>query len=81
MGHGTDNTNKALALALGMVIVTQVVAGSLWIVANLNEELDTIDRGDELTNPAPTNGDRCISFPGGRSRSRNTRGTKNHETL
>lgn len=33
---GPDNTNNALALAFGILIVVLVVAGSLWIMANLN---------------------------------------------
>jgi len=33
---GPDNTNNALALAFGVLIVTLVVAGTLWIMANLN---------------------------------------------
>lgn len=33
---GPDNTNNVLALAFGLMIVTLVVAGSLWIMANLN---------------------------------------------
>jgi cytochrome o ubiquinol oxidase subunit IV len=33
---GPDNTNNVLALAFGMLIVTLVIAGSLWIMANLN---------------------------------------------
>jgi cytochrome o ubiquinol oxidase subunit IV len=33
---GPDNTNNVLALAFGVLIVTLVVAGSLWIMANLN---------------------------------------------
>src|SRR5262249_5536717 len=36
---GADNTNNVLALAFGMLIVTLVVAGSLWIMANLNENM------------------------------------------
>jgi cytochrome o ubiquinol oxidase subunit IV len=36
---GADNTNNVLALAFGMLIVFLVVAGSLWIMANLNENL------------------------------------------
>jgi cytochrome o ubiquinol oxidase operon protein cyoD len=36
---GPDNTNNVLALAFGMLIVTLVVAGSLWIMANLNENM------------------------------------------
>jgi cytochrome o ubiquinol oxidase operon protein cyoD len=33
---GPDNTNNVLALAFGMLIVTLIIAGSLWIMANLN---------------------------------------------
>ena len=36
---GPDNTNNVLALAFGLLIVFLVVAGSLWIMANLNENL------------------------------------------
>ena len=34
---GSDNTNNVLALAFGVLIVFLVVAGSLWIMANLNQ--------------------------------------------
>jgi len=33
---GPDNTNNVLALAFGALIVFLVVAGSLWIMADLN---------------------------------------------
>jgi cytochrome o ubiquinol oxidase operon protein cyoD len=33
---GTDNTNNALALAFGVLIVGIVIAGSLWIMYHLN---------------------------------------------
>jgi cytochrome o ubiquinol oxidase operon protein cyoD len=36
---GPDNTNNVLALAFGILIVTLVVAGSLLIMANLNENM------------------------------------------
>ena len=36
---GPDNTNNVLALAFGVLIVTLVVAGSLWIMANLNTNM------------------------------------------
>jgi cytochrome o ubiquinol oxidase operon protein cyoD len=36
---GSDNTNNVLALAFGMLIVTLVVGGSLWIMANLNANM------------------------------------------
>lgn len=36
---GPDNTNNVLALAFGVLIVFLVVAGSLWIMANLNHDM------------------------------------------
>lgn len=33
---GPDNSNNVLALAFGVLIVFLVIAGSLWIIANLN---------------------------------------------
>ena len=34
-----DNTNNMIALAFGLLIVTLVVSGSLWIMANLNANM------------------------------------------
>ena len=34
-----DNTNNVLALAFGVLIVFLVMAGSLWIMANLNHNM------------------------------------------
>jgi cytochrome o ubiquinol oxidase operon protein cyoD len=39
IGSGPDNTNNILALAFGVLIVTLVVSGSLWIMANLNANM------------------------------------------
>jgi cytochrome o ubiquinol oxidase operon protein cyoD len=36
---GPDNSNNVLALAFGVLIVTLVVAGSLWIMTNLNDRM------------------------------------------
>jgi cytochrome o ubiquinol oxidase subunit IV len=36
---GRDNTNNVLALAFGVLIVILVVAGSLWIMTNLNNNM------------------------------------------
>ena len=36
---GPDNTNNVLALAFGVLIVIMVVAGSLWIMSNLNDNM------------------------------------------
>ena len=36
---GPDSTNNVLALAFGMLIVFVVVAGSMWIMADLNENM------------------------------------------
>lgn len=34
-----DKTNSVLALAFGMLIVFLVIAGSIWIMTNLNENM------------------------------------------
>ncbi|HEY7576715.1 MAG TPA: cytochrome o ubiquinol oxidase subunit IV [Acetobacteraceae bacterium] len=39
-----DNTNNILALAFGVLIVVLVVAGSLWIMANLNQNMLPMDQ-------------------------------------
>jgi cytochrome o ubiquinol oxidase subunit IV len=44
---GRDSSNNVLALAFGVLIVTLVVAGSLWIMASLNENMAP---GPELMN-------------------------------
>ena len=36
---GPDNANNVLALAFGVLVVTLVVAGSLWIMTNLNDNM------------------------------------------
>jgi cytochrome o ubiquinol oxidase operon protein cyoD len=36
---GPDNTNNVLALAFGVLIVSLVVIGSLWIMTNLNDAM------------------------------------------
>jgi cytochrome o ubiquinol oxidase operon protein cyoD len=52
---GPDNTNNVLALAFGVLIVTLIVAGSLWIMAHLNHHylpMDELMRG--MSSPAST---------------------------
>jgi cytochrome o ubiquinol oxidase operon protein cyoD len=44
---GPDNTNNVLALAFGVLIVTLVVGGSLWIMGDLNTNMVP---SSELTN-------------------------------
>lgn len=39
LGSGPDNTNNILALAFGLMIVFLIIAGSLWIIANLNANM------------------------------------------
>jgi cytochrome o ubiquinol oxidase subunit IV len=36
LGSGRDSTNNILALAFGVLIVFLVIAGSVWIMANLS---------------------------------------------
>jgi cytochrome o ubiquinol oxidase subunit IV len=40
---GPDNSNNILALAFGVLIVFLVIAGSLWIMANLNGNMMSMD--------------------------------------
>jgi cytochrome o ubiquinol oxidase subunit IV len=39
-----DNTNTVLALAFGILIVVLVVAGSLWIMDHLNQNMMPMDQ-------------------------------------
>jgi cytochrome o ubiquinol oxidase operon protein cyoD len=39
IGTGPDHANNVLALAFGLLIVVLVVSGSLWIMANLNANM------------------------------------------
>jgi cytochrome o ubiquinol oxidase operon protein cyoD len=39
LGSGPDDTNNILALAFGVLIVFLVIAGSCWIIANLNANM------------------------------------------
>ena len=39
MGSGPDNTNNILALTFGLFIVFLVIAGSCWIMVNLNANM------------------------------------------
>ena len=41
---GPDNTNNVLALAFGVLIVFLVIAGSLWIMANLDANMMPMDK-------------------------------------
>jgi cytochrome o ubiquinol oxidase operon protein cyoD len=41
---GPDNTNNVLALAFGVLIVILLMAGSLWIMANLNHNMMPMDQ-------------------------------------
>jgi cytochrome o ubiquinol oxidase operon protein cyoD len=46
---GPDNTNNVLALAFGVLIVFLIMAGSLWIMANLNHNM--MPAGPGMTMP------------------------------
>jgi cytochrome o ubiquinol oxidase subunit IV len=39
VGTGPDHTNNIVALAFGLLIVFLVIAGSVWIIANLNANM------------------------------------------
>ena len=44
IGTGPDHTNNIIALAFGMLIVFLVIAGSIWIIANLNWNMTEMPR-------------------------------------
>lgn len=39
LGSGPDHTNNLVALAFGVLIVFLVIAGSIWIIANLGANM------------------------------------------
>jgi cytochrome o ubiquinol oxidase subunit IV len=39
LGSGPDSTNNILALAFGVLIAFLLIAGSVWIIANLNSNM------------------------------------------
>jgi cytochrome o ubiquinol oxidase subunit IV len=39
LSTGPDNTNNVVALAFGLLIVTLIVSGSLWIMGHLNSNM------------------------------------------
>jgi len=41
---GPDNTNNVMALAFGLLIVFLVIGGSLWIMANLDQNMLPTDQ-------------------------------------
>ena len=41
---GPDNTNNVLALAFGILVVFLIVAGSIWIMNNLQHNMMPIDQ-------------------------------------
>jgi cytochrome o ubiquinol oxidase operon protein cyoD len=41
---GPDSTNNVLALAFGILIVFLIIAGTLWIMANLNHNMQPMDQ-------------------------------------
>ncbi len=41
---GPDNTNNVMALAFGLLIVFLVIGGSHWIMANLNQNMPSMDQ-------------------------------------
>ena len=41
---GPDNTNNVMALAFGVLIVLLIMAGSLWIMTNMNHHMTSMDQ-------------------------------------
>ena len=51
MTTAPDNTNNALALALGVVIVALIMIGSLWIMSNLNQRMMPMNQTLQMQHP------------------------------
>ena len=45
---GPDNTNNVLALAFGVLIVFLILAGSLYIMAHMNQNMMPMDPGMQM---------------------------------
>lgn len=50
---GPESTNNVLALAFGVLIVFLVIAGSLWIMANLNHNMMSMPKTMPMPMPMP----------------------------
>jgi cytochrome o ubiquinol oxidase operon protein cyoD len=48
INSGPDNTNNILALAFGILIVSIVIAGSLWIMHHLNTNMTSMPGMENL---------------------------------
>jgi cytochrome o ubiquinol oxidase operon protein cyoD len=48
LGSGADNTNNILALAFGVLVVFLVIGGSIWIMANLHENMMPLDQMTQM---------------------------------
>ncbi|HTV94731.1 MAG TPA: cytochrome o ubiquinol oxidase subunit IV [Steroidobacteraceae bacterium] len=46
---GPDNTNNVVALAFGLLIVTLIVSGTLWIMAHLDANMVPVSAIMEMT--------------------------------
>lgn len=44
IGTGPDSVNNVMALAFGVLIIVLIIAGSLWIMANLNHNMMPMER-------------------------------------
>lgn len=59
---GPDNVNNVLALAFGVLIVFLLLAGSLWIMANMNNNMALMEQTMQMqTERAPSAGDVTVS--------------------
>jgi cytochrome o ubiquinol oxidase subunit IV len=42
LGSGPDHTNNIFALTFGFLVVFLVITGSIWIIANINENMSVV---------------------------------------
>jgi len=48
LGSGSENTNNILVLAFCVLIVFLVIGGSIWIIANLNENMMPLNQVTQM---------------------------------
>ncbi len=51
LGSGSESTNNILALAFGVLVVFLVIGGSIWIIANVNDNLMVLSNMTKMHMP------------------------------
>ena len=55
---GPDNTNNVLALAFGLMVVILIIAGSIWIMDHMAQNMMPMERMSHPAGPTPVTPER-----------------------